>query len=249
MLALISQMHSMQVRVGGGALAFFATMFVGGCGTSSTTSAAPDGGTRGPNPAGCPATAPADTAACDLLGATTCHYGCAEGGPADATCTSGRWSVSALTIACDSADAASGCRSDGDCRAPQEYCATSTPGGIAHCGGTTATTCEVDGDCADAGYPSFICESYLCPAGTGQACFPACTEAACGPTDETGLVCASDGRCRSKSCQAPSDCPTNFDCDAHQCRRRTCTTDAACQGYCVNGSCASALGTCELPQG
>jgi hypothetical protein len=131
-----------------------------------------------------------------------------------------------------------------------KYCASNQPGGITYCSTkVNEIRCNVDNDCAEAGPESLICENYICPSGMGRSCFAGCTDAQCGPTDQTGLVCAANHRCQAKSCQQPTDCPTNFDCNTGFCQRRACTSDAVCQGYCVNKKCASALGTCELPRG
>jgi hypothetical protein len=179
------------------------------------------------------------------------------------------WSVAQLEIACQppigaggsagtggagggagaANDAGTGCRADTDCPA-MKYCASNQPGGITYCSTkVNEIRCNVDNDCAEAGPESLICENYICPSGMGRSCFAGCTDAQCGPTDQTGLVCAANHRCQAKSCQQPTDCPTNFDCNAGFCQRRACTSDAMCQGYCVNKKCANALGTCELPRG
>jgi hypothetical protein len=227
-------------------------LIASGCGDSASDSVTADGGSA----TDCPSTSPTDKTACALPPGTRCNYGCEAGGPSIATCTGAAWSVAQLEIACEApdtgavtvGDAATGCRADGDCPA-MEYCSSNQPGGIVYCSTkVNDVACTVDDDCSDAGTTS-ICENYLCPSGTGRSCFPGCTDAQCGPTDQTGLVCAASGRCQAKSCQGAPDCPTNFDCNAGYCQRRTCTSDATCQGYCVTGKCGSALGTCERPRG
>jgi len=218
-----------------------------GCSNSSSNGVAQD---AGPNPVGCPATAPAGKTSCALTQGARCNYSCSNGGPSVATCDGGAWSISLLAVACTDQGRGDGCRKDQDCQGPSEYCATVEVGGIMYCGTPSDMLCSSDSECADAGSGGFVCEETTCPSGAfaGKACFPGCTDASCGPSEETGLVCGTRHRCEPKACAKPSDCPQNFDCTAQACRRRTCSADSECTGYCVNGQCRDALGKCEQPR-
>jgi hypothetical protein len=103
-------------------------------------------------------------------------------------------------------DASAGCRSDKDCPSMQ-YCATNQGGGITYCSTKiNEVKCSVDDDCVDAGAGT-ICENYLCPSGMGRSCFPGCTDAQCGPTDQTGLVCANESPVPSEAVPAAERVP------------------------------------------
>ncbi len=221
-----------------------------GCGSSSSSTAG-DAGGEGGNPADCPVGLPSAGSPCVLASSTNCNYGCGQGGPAEASCQNGAWRVFYSEMSCPaSTEAGAGCRSDTECPS-SEYCAATFPGGITYCATSGTPKCSVDADCADAGPggAGYICENYLCPSGTGRGCFAPCSDATCGPTAKTGLVCGASGRCEAKTCQGGGDCPTNFDCTAGRCQRRACTSDATCQGFCVDKLCTDALGTCEQPRG
>ena len=137
---------------------------------------------------------------------------------------------------------ASQCREDGDCDV-QEQSTCVPPGGPAPCAAACPPTeCASDSDCQADG-PSFICEGAWqcgeCAAGV-KICIPGCVDASgCN----AGEVCTAH-RCVPASCQSDVDCPTDFACAGGSCGRKTCTTDANCSGYCVEGLCYSAPGTC-----
>ncbi len=113
--------------------------------------------------------------------------------------------------------------------------------------------CENDGDCGTnewcrAGQPT-------CCGGVDTTC-----EADCGPSGVAcpdGEVCDEDtGHCERNSCLSLDfACPENHDCDPERpdadvtgCARRECNADAECDcGFCVTGTCESALGVCMFP--
>jgi hypothetical protein len=134
------------------------------------------------------------------------------------------------------------CRGNGDCDIRQGATCVQ-PGGTGPCGvcRTVTSPCTSDSECqADAA--SLICDvpvGCFCPPGA-KTCLPGCMDASgC----KAGEVCTAH-RCVPASCQSDADCPTDFGCTGGSCGRRTCTTDADCSGYCVNGRCYSAPGTC-----
>ena len=130
----------------------------------------------------------------------------------------------------------------GDCDV-QEQSTCVPPGGPAPCAAACPPTeCASDSDCQADG-PSFICEGAWqcgeCAAGV-KICIPGCVDASgCN----AGEVCTAH-RCVPASCQSDVDCPTDFACAGGSCGRKTRTTDANCSGYCVEGLCYSAPGTC-----
>ncbi|MEO8901272.1 MAG: hypothetical protein ABI488_06185 [Polyangiaceae bacterium] len=113
------------------------------------------------------------------------------------------------------------CAADTDCPNDRPHCQGSDAG-------TACVACRTTSDCADG-----VC--------SGGACVPGCGPAqACGQAME----CTPQHRCEALSCQVDADCLKNQACTAGHCARRTCASDAACDGNCVNGSCFEALGTC-----
>lgn len=161
-----------------------------------------------------------------------------------------------LTVACDtgsrtvtqsqsSAASASSCRSRDDCRSSFEFCLP--PGEFAGCGICfIGDGCTSDSACQAYG-PEYICDSAPCSCPGHPICVAGCTsDASC----RTGQSCGGDHRCSPSACQADPDCPTNFVCagaNGQHCARRACSSDIECEGYCVNGNCYDALGTCTQP--
>jgi hypothetical protein len=143
------------------------------------------------------------------------------------------------------------CRQESDCSdlEPGDVCVP-PDGPSGFCGGacTEGPVCATDADCADQG-PATICGQDPCACATlsGGTCVPGCTtDADC----DTGEVCAPSHHCQPKPCTGATDCPAHFDCEAVSagCQRRACGTDADCTtGFCVQGACYDALGTCEQP--
>ena len=118
------------------------------------------------------------------------------------------------------------CAMDSDCPSERPHCQASY--GIAAC-----VACLTTADC----------QSGTCSNGT---CTPVCS-----PTQSCGVArqCNAQQRCEALSCQSDADCPTNFNCSGGHCAQRSCTSDAVCDGNCVNGFCYESLGTCyELLQ-
>jgi hypothetical protein len=137
------------------------------------------------------------------------------------------------------------CRSSADCEQSFEMCFA--PGQDIGCGACMipSVTCQQDTECTAQG-ANFICTvaPCTCDAST-KSCVAGCAgDAGCGE----GLACGPDHRCAPRACSAASPCPTNFDCGTSGgCVRRTCTTDATCDGACVNGSCFATFGFCSAP--
>ncbi len=140
------------------------------------------------------------------------------------------------------------CRSGADCAGelcvnPDEF----------RCGGACNPqpgNCAVDADCnadrAGAGGPA-ICEPIRCAcSGAPRACVPGCITS--DDCDQGQTCTVATGRCQPTACSAAAPCPLDFDCTAGACQRRSCTSDVACDGYCVEGLCRGGLGECQLPQ-
>jgi hypothetical protein len=130
------------------------------------------------------------------------------------------------------------CRDTADCQAA----ATCVPPGVERvCGGAGCPDheCSADLDCVTAGLGD-ICVSIegvrLCRPGCGA-------DNPCGASE----ACNALLRCEPKACAADAECPENCSCAPNVCRRRLCSDDGACQGYCVRGECYDAPGVCELP--
>lgn len=109
-------------------------------------------------------------------------------------------------------------------------------------------TCMGDAECKAQG-ATFICTPLTCACMGQKTCAPGCTaDGMCG----AGEACSASNHCQAKSCVSAADCPTNFACDgagAPACQRKSCKSDAACKGYCVNGGCYDMPGTCSFPPG
>jgi hypothetical protein len=144
------------------------------------------------------------------------------------------------------------CHSTSDCPIVQGfpgplYC--SPPGAAQGCGACPGLIppamnwCNTDAECrADGG--TKICEhpcGGICPMGS---CVPGCTAETVCPI---GMACGATGRCQASACSMSADCPPDFDCLNSGCVRRSCESDAECDGYCVTGACYSALGACVQP--
>jgi hypothetical protein len=104
--------------------------------------------------------------------------------------------------------------------------------------------CTTDAECAARG-AGMICEPLACSCIDSRACVPGCTDdTVCAEGTHCDLAAA---RCVPTPCPTGTECPTNFACGGGTCARTTCTTDAACDGYCVLGACYSSAGECRLP--
>jgi hypothetical protein len=134
------------------------------------------------------------------------------------------------------------CRGRADCDYRQPSCISPAAVICALCL-NELLPCGTDNDCqVDGG--GLVCDVVACACSPGaRGCIRGCEDASgCRP----GEACVA-GHCRPISCQGDADCPTDFGCNNRICERKTCTTDAICSGYCVNGSCYSTLGTCQGP--
>jgi hypothetical protein len=135
------------------------------------------------------------------------------------------------------------CRTQADC---DDIGQCDSPGAV-QCGG--ATGCVLNGmECADdpacGGTPQspMICVPDPC---CGLSlCQPGClTDMDCGPAQR----CGADARCAAASCDAMAVCPAGYTCVDKTCAPTPCTSDAMCEGYCVNGACSAVLGSCSYP--
>lgn len=137
------------------------------------------------------------------------------------------------------------CNGQADCNPSNTLRCVGPEAGV-QCGicDRTPGSCTTDAACDPAG-TARICELILCSCIDQRECVPGCAGAApCGD----GLVCdVPTSRCVPLTCGAAAPCPDNFDCAAGSCTRRACTSDAQCDGFCVDGACFDALGTCMPP--
>jgi hypothetical protein len=142
------------------------------------------------------------------------------------------------------------CTVDTDCPAGDHCLST-----IVKCCNQTSMTCHV------------VCNSTTVTCATGTVCSPGtkggddygCAPQPCnaGYTCPSGFQCAVGGTgADAHGCQAlpcsQTGCPANFTCSTTAtvggCTPKQCSTDCDCDsGFCVGGSCSSALGTCVMP--
>lgn len=159
--------------------------------------------------------------------------------------------VNELVMAVDAAirgcDPVPGCHDYREC---EDSARCLAPGEQRGCGFCQAfeSDCDQDTDCQD----GFICTPVTadqCPCEAVNLCQPACdADADC----KEGEQCHASGRCRPQRC-SPQACPSLFVCRPVEgigdgCVRQFCAQDSHCgDGFCVNGACHEALGTCALP--
>lgn len=171
--------------------------------------------------------------------------------------------VADLCYACSCAAEFKGCRAQADVPfecpvldCPQPSCcgkADDCPGGgqicldpgdhPAGCGICTPApgNCTIDDDCTG----TTICEAIRCSCEGARACVPGCTsDADCAKGDRCDVA---TNRCAPITCGVLTPCPPNFSCESAACVRASCATDIECDGFCVDGQCYAAQGTCELP--
>lgn len=140
------------------------------------------------------------------------------------------------------------CHDDGDCT----NISCVTPDDPPTCGICQPVTsqCATDQQCQSlaAGIGAVpICEPIPCACSPANQCVPGCAvDADC---DEAETCDVARGRCGAQACSVATPCPANFDCTAGSCARRSCTTDATCDGFCVEGACRAGLGVCTPPAG
>jgi hypothetical protein len=135
------------------------------------------------------------------------------------------------------------CASKTECSGPSVCVAPVDP--TPPCCGV-APMCQADSDCASkpGGSTTPICNRLGC-----GFCTSACTkDLECGD----GYRCRSDGHCTHARCdQDGVACPAQSHCAAAQaqadsfgCLHDACSTDAECNGACVNGHCYASGGRC-----
>jgi hypothetical protein len=179
-----------------------------------------------------------DEAACIATSGCTPNYCAACGTSQFSGCTGPNEGAPS----CPATPCATVCHGNGDCA--DGLCVAP---GVSRCGGICPAGCTSDAEC-NAGQ---VCD-YSCAAcaSAGKGCVAACTPTSC----PAGERCGADGHCAAIACATSSDCPAYFDCvlpagtgSAH-CEQRACESDGDCGGgYCVDGGCYGALGTCEPP--
>jgi hypothetical protein len=137
------------------------------------------------------------------------------------------------------------CRGHQDCTNPSVPCVPpGTPTGCGTCFDPDPT-CVSDNECKPQG-ETFICAPVPCACSPASACAAGCTDdSMCA----IGEACGADHRCAPKTCAAPADCPTNFECAGMPmtCARTACSGDADCSGFCVLEKCYDMPGTCSPP--
>lgn len=163
------------------------------------------------------------------------------------------WDAGQFAVRCRSGEcfsfvegAAPPCHDANDCDAGQICLA---PGEPLPCGvcREPEPDCATDDDCGPAQVCEWVTGACLCrPA---MQCVTRCDLPLRGPLSpcKPGEACV-DGHCAASACVADTDCPWLFWCDptAQTCARRTCGTDADCEGgRCVKGACYDSLGTCS----
>jgi hypothetical protein len=135
------------------------------------------------------------------------------------------------------------CRQTADCSQPGDTCVS--PDFDVGCGACQEPLpeelCVDDQECKGEGEP-FICAPVQCPcSGQANTCTPGCTSDDDCPAH---LECDATNRCSAKSCGGETDCPANYGCSGGSCARRSCSSDADCEGYCVDGTCYADPGWC-----
>jgi hypothetical protein len=107
------------------------------------------------------------------------------------------------------------------------------------------SSCSSDADCGT----GWICDPKPC-CSNATACTLGCTDGSQCPL--SGEACVA-GRCAPQICSDGDLCPTNSTCMfqggalSGECDPKSCTTDADCNGYCVDGFCEDRLGLCYAP--
>lgn len=106
--------------------------------------------------------------------------------------------------------------------------------------------CAISADCGT----DCVCQPVAATCGTAEhtVCADDCARRACDPDEQCD---AGTGTCLPWSCHAGYTCPSYTTCvgeggDANGCTRDACVADGDCTvgGYCVDGACFDALGTC-----
>jgi len=164
-------------------------------------------------------------------------------------------SVCALA-SCGSGGAGSDCRSSADCG---DGLGCSGAGDPQVCGIAPREACATDLDCSPTNDRCHAIFDSCSFDGIGSECRAACTaDLDCGGA---GVFRCDAGACIAITCDQGFSCGAREVCDVtritsntpiydrhHGCFAVTCSTDAECgDGFCVNGSCQDALGTCVEP--
>jgi len=107
--------------------------------------------------------------------------------------------------------------------------------------------CQSDADCPAVGGKPKIClyKKSDCTCSGEKLCHSGCT--ADGDCAGPWQICGGNHHCIAKPCNAASDCPALFKCDAGGCLRQNCQTSAKCPGgHCVKGKCYGKAGYCSF---
>ena len=160
------------------------------------------------------------------------------------------WAPEDFVAVCDNgqckSQGASGCHAGLACK-DSMFCLS--PGASMGCGmcmepgSEFAPTCTDDASCQGTD-PTAVCvDSTIadCLCSPAKLCKPGCTSGTCAE----GQTCDASKHCLDTTCAADLDCPTNFVCTTGSCKRRECNANGDCEGFCVNGLCHTAVGTCS----
>jgi hypothetical protein len=172
--------------------------------------------------------------------------GSGSGGNASSSSSSSTTSSSSSTTS--SSSSSSGALGPGDCRTSADCDPNGgtcySPGAPTPCGicYEPPVPCMNDTECAMQD-PTTICNPPQCSCG-GSECMPGCmSDGDCKAWE----YCSPGHRCLPDTCSSNADCPTNFECATMACARKSCTSDADCNGLCVNSECHDMAGHCMLP--
>jgi len=166
-------------------------------------------------------------------------------------CSTSHSNPTEAPLVCDHESSADSrcCRGDADCaNGSNGFEACAPPGAALGCGvcNMDPSDCATDADCKSRG-ATLICNPVACACDVVAAtrCTAGCTaDSACAEGEACDLTA---NRCRAKSCASAADCPADFLCAPTGCQRATCTSDADCSGFCVEGACYSTAGECRGP--
>lgn len=215
-----------------------AVAMMAACGGESTSGpdGRPAGSCNGLDPRACRAAPGCLADFCDIqCNCFPTYFGCRTAGDPPPACT------------LNSCTEPTCCTSDAACSG-----ATCLRGDEPHCGGACFTPepqslCTDDQICVARSGPGWICQPHPCACQPASVCVQGCDEDGDCFEPDTPVCDLASSRCVAPTCGAGGACPPDHDCVGATCARRTCTDDAACDGFCVEGQCRDVLGVCTLP--
>lgn len=136
------------------------------------------------------------------------------------------------------------CSKQSDCSSSESCDSEVQP--VNRCGNCDSAPgdCVNDSDCSPAS-TGRVCQPIQCACLNTKLCVPGCTKDS--ECDSSRTCNVSSHRCEPAACSATQPCVANFDCVLGHCARRTCTSDAVCDGFCVDNLCAASRGVCMPP--